>query len=113
MGTRGERARTGPLSPRSGSPPYSRPSTVADGPTPAGRKRLGARSEESAPPGRLPEAAGTALSELRAVSAEEYRAIGRSCVDNDDWRAAYEAVAPGLAAHQRDVIEAYAATRLS
>ncbi|MFK4687289.1 MerR family transcriptional regulator [Streptomyces pristinaespiralis] len=54
-----------------------------------------------------------ALSELRAVSAEEYRAIGRSCVDNDAWRAAYEAIAPGLAAYQRDAIEAYVATRLS
>ncbi|MET9657406.1 MerR family transcriptional regulator [Streptomyces sp. NPDC006510] len=54
-----------------------------------------------------------ALTELRAVSAEEYRAIGRSCVDNDAWRAAYETIAPGLAAYQRDAIEAYAATRLS
>ncbi|MET8113636.1 MerR family transcriptional regulator [Streptomyces prasinus] len=54
-----------------------------------------------------------ALTRLRAVSAEEYRAIGRSCVDNDAWRAAYEAIAPGLAAYQRDAIEAYAATRLS
>ncbi|MGW2564148.1 MerR family transcriptional regulator [Streptomyces sp. NPDC001514] len=53
------------------------------------------------------------LAELRAVSAEEYRAIGRSCVDNEQWRAAYEAIAPGLAAYQRDAIEAYATTRLS
>ncbi|THA78547.1 MerR family transcriptional regulator [Streptomyces sp. A0642] len=49
-----------------------------------------------------------ALTELRTVSAEEYRAIGRSCVDNEAWRAAYEAIAPGLAAFQRDAIEAYA-----
>ncbi|MFE9817735.1 MerR family transcriptional regulator [Streptomyces sp. NPDC005773] len=54
-----------------------------------------------------------ALAQLRTVSAEEYRAIGRSCVDNDAWRAAYEAIAPGLAAYQRDAIEAYATTRLS
>ncbi|HEY9369065.1 MerR family transcriptional regulator [Streptomyces sp.] len=54
-----------------------------------------------------------ALMQLRAVSAEEYRAIGRSCVDNDVWRTAYEAIAPGLAAYQRDAIEVYAATRLS
>nr|WSW49627.1 MerR family transcriptional regulator [Streptomyces sp. NBC_01001] len=54
-----------------------------------------------------------ALMQLRAVSAEEYRAIGRSCVDNDVWRTAYEAIAPGLAAYQRDAIEAYATTRLS
>ncbi|KPC81349.1 MULTISPECIES: MerR family transcriptional regulator [Streptomyces] len=53
-----------------------------------------------------------ALIRLRAVSAGEYRAIGRSCVDNDAWRAAYEAIAPGLAAYQRDAIEAYAVTRL-
>ncbi|MFF5726544.1 MerR family transcriptional regulator [[Kitasatospora] papulosa] len=54
-----------------------------------------------------------ALTQLRTVSAEEYRAIGRSCVDNDAWCAAYEAIAPGLAAYQRDAIEAYATTRLS
>lgn len=54
-----------------------------------------------------------ALVELRAVSAEEYCAIGRSCVDNEQWRAAYEMIAPGLAEYQRDAIEAYAATRLS
>ncbi len=53
-----------------------------------------------------------ALAALRDVSAEEYRAIGRSCVDDDAWRAAYEAIAPGLAAYQRDAIEAYAAARL-
>ncbi|WP_393058347.1 MerR family transcriptional regulator [Streptomyces sp. LN549] len=53
-----------------------------------------------------------ALTELRAVSTEEYRAIGRACVDNDVWRAAYEAIAPGLAAFQRDAIEAYTASRL-
>jgi DNA-binding transcriptional MerR regulator len=54
-----------------------------------------------------------ALTELRPVSAEEYRTIGRSCVDNEAWRAAYEAIAPGLAAYQRDAIEAYVTTRLS
>ncbi|MBZ6475444.1 MerR family transcriptional regulator [Streptomyces griseocarneus] len=54
-----------------------------------------------------------ALAELRAVSAEEFRAIGRSCVDNEPWCAAYEAIAPGLAAYQRDAIEAYATARLS
>ncbi|MFD8204997.1 MerR family transcriptional regulator [Streptomyces sp. NPDC059695] len=50
-----------------------------------------------------------ALAELRTVSVEEYRAFGRSCVDNEQWRAAYESIAPGLAAYQRDAIEAYAA----
>nr|CAJ89394.1 putative transcriptional regulator [Streptomyces ambofaciens ATCC 23877] len=53
-----------------------------------------------------------ALTELRPVPAEEYRAVGRSVVDNATWRAAYEAIAPGLAAYQRDAIEAYAAARL-
>ncbi|MEV0374464.1 MerR family transcriptional regulator [Streptomyces sp. NPDC050636] len=54
-----------------------------------------------------------ALTELRAVSADEYRAIGRSCVENEQVRTAYEAIASGLAAYQRDAIEAYATTRLS
>ncbi|WP_256961934.1 TipAS antibiotic-recognition domain-containing protein [Streptomyces sp. NRRL B-24572] len=53
-----------------------------------------------------------ALTELRTVSVEEYRALGRSCVDNEQWRAAYEAIAPGLAAYQRDAIEAYAPSGL-
>ncbi|MFJ6512852.1 MerR family transcriptional regulator [Streptomyces sp. NPDC091406] len=53
-----------------------------------------------------------ALTSLAAVSAEEYRAIGRSCVENADWRAAYEAIAPGLAEYQRDAIEAYTVSRL-
>ncbi|MFW3473370.1 MerR family transcriptional regulator [Streptomyces microflavus] len=53
-----------------------------------------------------------ALTELSPVSAEEFRAIGRSCVDNEQWRGAYEAIAPGLAAYQRDAIEAYATSRL-
>ncbi|MFC9754967.1 MerR family transcriptional regulator [Streptomyces sp. NPDC056921] len=59
------------------------------------------------------EAQHLALTGLRAVSAEEYRAIGRSCVENGQWRAAYEAIAPGLAAYQRDAIEAYVTTRLT
>ncbi|WP_435972686.1 MerR family transcriptional regulator [Streptomyces sp. Qhu_M48] len=53
-----------------------------------------------------------ALTELRSVSADEYRGIGRACVDNDAWRGAYEAIAPGLASYQRDAIEAYATARL-
>ncbi|MEU9676688.1 MerR family transcriptional regulator [Streptomyces parvus] len=52
------------------------------------------------------------LTSLHAVSADEYRAIGRSCVENEDWRAAYEAIAPGLAEYQRDAIEVYAVSRL-
>ncbi|WP_406529771.1 MerR family transcriptional regulator [Streptomyces sp. I8-5] len=59
------------------------------------------------------EAQYRALTGLRAVSAEEYRAIGRSCVENEQWCAAYEAIAPGLAVYQRDAIEAYVSTRLS
>ncbi len=49
-----------------------------------------------------------ALNDLHVVSADEYRAVGRSCVENEEWRAAYEAIAPGLAAYQRDAIEVYA-----
>lgn len=54
-----------------------------------------------------------ALTALHPVSADEFRAIGRSCVDNEQWRAAYEAIAPGLAAYQRAAIDAYAATVLA
>lgn len=54
-----------------------------------------------------------ALAGMRAVSTEEFRAMGRSCVDNAQWCAAYEAIAPGLAAYQRDAIDAYADTRLT
>ncbi|MDF3300172.1 MerR family transcriptional regulator [Streptomyces tropicalis] len=53
------------------------------------------------------------LTALRHVSTDEYRAMGRSCVDNETWRTAYEAIAPGLAAYQHDAIEAYATSRLS
>ncbi|MFI8931662.1 MerR family transcriptional regulator [Streptomyces sp. NPDC053474] len=52
------------------------------------------------------------LARIRAATAEEYRAIGRTCVENEHWHAWYEAIAPGLAAYQRAAIDAYAATRL-
>ncbi|MEV0501177.1 MerR family transcriptional regulator [Streptomyces spectabilis] len=52
------------------------------------------------------------LARIRAATAEEYRAIGRTCVENAHWHAAYESIAPGLAAYQRSAIETYAATRL-
>ncbi|MFE7118106.1 MerR family transcriptional regulator [Streptomyces sp. NPDC057654] len=52
------------------------------------------------------------LARSRAATAEEYRAIGRTCVENEHWRAAYESIAPGLASYQQAAIEAYAATRL-
>ncbi len=58
------------------------------------------------------EAQYRALMDLHPVSVEEYRAIGRSCVDNEQWRAAYEAIPPGLAEFQRDAIEVYAVSRL-
>ncbi|MER7468839.1 MerR family transcriptional regulator [Streptomyces sp. NPDC097981] len=54
-----------------------------------------------------------ALAALRPATAEEYLEIGRSCVDNPAWHAAYEAIAPGLAAFQRDAIEAYVTDRLA
>ncbi|MFD4743663.1 hypothetical protein ACFWNR_40875 [Streptomyces virginiae] len=41
---------------------------------------------------------------------EEYRAIRRSCVDNDVRRTAEEVIAPGLAAYQHDAIEVFATT---
>ncbi|MEI5101775.1 MerR family transcriptional regulator [Streptomyces sp. PmtG] len=52
------------------------------------------------------------LARIRVATAEEYRAIGRSCVENEHWYAAYESITPGLAEFQRDAVEAYAATRL-
>nr|BFD90286.1 MerR family transcriptional regulator [Kitasatospora sp. Xyl93] len=53
------------------------------------------------------------LGALRSVPTKEYLAIARSCTENERWSAAYEAVAPGLAAYQRAAMEAYAAARLS
>jgi DNA-binding transcriptional MerR regulator len=53
------------------------------------------------------------LGTVRSVSTEEYLAIARSCTENEQWHAAYEAIAPGLAAYQRAAMEAYAAARLS
>ncbi|MFE6871057.1 MerR family transcriptional regulator [Kitasatospora sp. NPDC057692] len=51
-----------------------------------------------------------ALTAIQPVPPAEFRAMGRACVENEPWRAAYESIAPGLAAYQRDAIEAYAAT---
>ncbi|MER7578957.1 MerR family transcriptional regulator [Kitasatospora sp. NPDC097691] len=53
------------------------------------------------------------LGTIRSVPVEEYLAIARSCTENDQWSAAYEAIAPGLAAYQRAAMEAYAAARLT
>ncbi|GAA2973249.1 MerR family transcriptional regulator [Kitasatospora sp. NPDC057738] len=53
------------------------------------------------------------LRTIRSVPTEEYLAIARSCTENEQWSAAYEAIAPGLAAYQRAAMEAYAAARLS
>ncbi|MFD0400287.1 MerR family transcriptional regulator [Kitasatospora sp. NPDC059811] len=54
-----------------------------------------------------------ALTALRTVSVEEFRAIARSCTENAQWSAAYEAITPGLAAYQRAAMEAYAEARLA
>ncbi|WNZ06364.1 MerR family transcriptional regulator [Streptomyces sp. 11x1] len=54
-----------------------------------------------------------ALAELRAVSANGYRALAHSIADNETRRAADEAVTPGLAVYQRDAMVAYATTRLN
>ncbi|MFI2611330.1 MerR family transcriptional regulator [Kitasatospora sp. NPDC018619] len=53
------------------------------------------------------------LRAIRPVPREEYLAIARSCTENEQWHAAYEAIAPGLAAYQRAAMEAYAAAQLS
>ncbi|MFH8349159.1 TipAS antibiotic-recognition domain-containing protein [Streptomyces sp. NPDC018045] len=53
------------------------------------------------------------LARPRPVSAEEHRAIGRACVDNEQRRATYEAIAPGPAAYQRNAILVYASDRVS
>ncbi|MFD8604736.1 MerR family transcriptional regulator [Streptomyces sp. TSRI0445] len=79
--------------------------------------RLAEHMAGGAPAGAEPvqaeiDAQYRALTSLHAVSADEYRAIGRLCVENADWRAAYEAIAPGLAEFQRDAIEDYAVSRL-
>ncbi|MGW2842096.1 MerR family transcriptional regulator [Streptomyces sp. NPDC001493] len=66
---------------------------------------------DSAPVREHVDARYRALTELRPVTADEHLAIGRSCVENPQWRAAYEAIAPGLAAYQRDAIEAYHSVR--
>nr|WP_234371071.1 TipAS antibiotic-recognition domain-containing protein [Streptomyces sp. XY431] len=52
------------------------------------------------------------LAELHPVTPEEFRAMGLGCVQNPSWRAAYEAVTPGLAEYQHTAIEFYATTRL-
>ncbi|MFE7530315.1 MerR family transcriptional regulator [Kitasatospora sp. NPDC057542] len=53
------------------------------------------------------------LGTIRPVPTEEYLTIARSCTENEQWSAAYEAIAQGLAAYQRAAMEAYAAARLS
>ena len=53
------------------------------------------------------------LSGLRTVTVADYLAIARSCTDNEQWSAAYEAIAAGLAGYQRAAMEAYAAAQLS
>ncbi|MFJ3973032.1 MerR family transcriptional regulator [Streptomyces parvus] len=79
--------------------------------------RLAEHMAEGAPADAEPvqaeiDAQYRALTSLHAVSADEFRAAGRSCVENEDWRAAYEDIAPGLAEYQRDAIEVYAVSRL-
>ncbi|WP_373979667.1 TipAS antibiotic-recognition domain-containing protein [Streptomyces sp. TLI_146] len=52
------------------------------------------------------------LAQSRAPPLRSTARSGRCCVASEHWRAVYESLAPGLAARQRDAIEAYAATRL-
>ncbi|MFF0294823.1 MerR family transcriptional regulator [Kitasatospora sp. NPDC004614] len=53
------------------------------------------------------------LAELHPVTPDEFRAMGLGCVQNPSWRAAYEAVTPGLAEYQHTAIEYYATTHLA
>ncbi|MFF7338069.1 MerR family transcriptional regulator [Streptomyces sp. NPDC008163] len=75
--------------------------------------RAAGHAADSAPVQAEIDAHYQLLSALRPVTADEHLAMGRSVVDNPEWRAAYEAVAPGLAAFQRDAIEAYTAGHLT
>ncbi|MEV5603846.1 MerR family transcriptional regulator [Streptomyces sp. NPDC052299] len=75
--------------------------------------RAAGHAADSAPVQAEIEAHYRLLSALRPVAADEHLAMGRSVVDNPEWRAAYEAIAPGLAAFQRDAIEAYTAEHLA
>ncbi|WP_231591514.1 TipAS antibiotic-recognition domain-containing protein, partial [Saccharothrix sp. ST-888] len=61
-------------------------------------------------PGAQPEVGreDQALAEVQVMDAAQFRASGQACVDNEQWRAAYEAIAAGLAEYQRDAIQAYA-----
>ncbi|MFJ3790982.1 MerR family transcriptional regulator [Kitasatospora sp. NPDC090091] len=54
-----------------------------------------------------------AMAQVHVMGAEEFTAIGEACVANEQWRAAYEQIAAGLAEYQRDAIVAYADTRLA
>lgn len=54
-----------------------------------------------------------AFCQVLPLDAEDFRAIGRSCADDGQWRAAYEQIAPGLAEYQRDAIESYVRDRLT
>ncbi|WP_035859783.1 MerR family transcriptional regulator [Kitasatospora cheerisanensis] len=53
-----------------------------------------------------------ALRQLTPMAAADFTATGAACVANEQWRAAYERIAAGLAAYQRDAITAYAEIRL-
>ncbi|MGZ2356037.1 MerR family transcriptional regulator [Streptomyces sp. 372A] len=75
--------------------------------------RADGHAADSAPVQEEVDAHYRLLSALRRVSADEHLAMGRSVVDNPEWCAAYEAIAPGLAAFQRDAIEVYTAERLT
>jgi DNA-binding transcriptional MerR regulator len=46
-------------------------------------------------------------------NAAAFKALGQTYVDDPQWRAAYDQVADGLAAYQRDAMAAYADARLS
>jgi DNA-binding transcriptional MerR regulator len=53
------------------------------------------------------------VSRFWTPGAEAYRNLGRMYIDDERFRASYERIAEGLAAHQREAMAAYARERLS
>lgn len=76
-------------------------------------ERLAAGTPADAPPVQAEvHVQYEAMARIQPVGAEQWRAIADSCVQDEQWRAAYEAITPGLAAYQRDAMLAYADTHL-
>ncbi|BFV61115.1 hypothetical protein KCMC57_up62190 [Kitasatospora sp. CMC57] len=50
---------------------------------------------------------------FRTPNAAAYKGLGRTYVEDPQFRSNYDKIADGLAAYQRDAMDAYADTRLS